>query len=90
VQVFQCLSLNRGKCHAPEFHPPELQTRLDRLDQGAMLGISDPDFEWLFGKNDVAAARLFHFAKGHDRIISRGEGTIYFRKRIAESHKYPK
>jgi hypothetical protein len=41
-------------------------------------------------KNDVAAGRLFHFAKGHDCIISRGEGTIYFRKRIAESHKYPK
>ena len=44
----------------PNFTLPELQTRLDRLDQGAMLGISDPDFEWLFAKrNDVAAARLF-------------------------------
>ena len=29
----------------PNFTLPELQTRLDRLDQGAMLGISDPDFE---------------------------------------------
>jgi hypothetical protein len=47
----------------PNFTLPELQTRLGRLDQGAMLGISDPDFEWLFAKkNDVAAARLFHFA----------------------------
>ena len=34
----------------PNFTLPELQTRLDRLDQGAMLGISDPDFEWLFSK----------------------------------------
>ena len=60
----------------PNFTLPELQTRLDRLDQEAMLGISDPDVEWLFGKkNDVAAARLLHFAKGHDCIDSRGWGT---------------
>ena len=79
-----------GNPMRPNFTLSELQTRLDRLDQGAMLGISDPDFEWLFGKNDVVAARLFHFAKGRDCIISRGEGAIYFRKRIAKSHNYPK
>jgi len=55
----------------PNFTLPELQTRLDRLDQGAMLGISDPDFEWLFAKeDDVAAARLFQSRFGaRDAVV---------------------
>jgi hypothetical protein len=85
VQVFKRLSLKRRKNQCAELHLPELETRLDRLDQGEMLGISNRDFERLFGMNDVAAAGLLHF--GHDCVISRGENAIYFRKRIAESHK---
>jgi hypothetical protein len=54
VQVFKRLSLKRRKTNAPELHLPELETRLGRLDQGAMLGISNRDFR-LFGMNDVAA-----------------------------------
>jgi hypothetical protein len=76
VQVFKRLSFKRRKTSASELHLPELETRLDRLDQGAMLGISNRDFERLFGVNDVAAAGLLHFAKGHDCVISRGVTQI--------------
>jgi hypothetical protein len=59
----------------PNFTLPELQTRLDRLDQGAMQGIPIRTLNGCSQKSDVAAARLFHFAKGHDCIISRDEGA---------------
>src|SRR5437899_3227149 len=40
-----------------------------------MLGISARDFKRLIGMNDVAAADLLHFAKGHDCIDAREGGA---------------
>jgi hypothetical protein len=74
----------------PNFTLPELQQSLDRLERGAVLKISNPDFERLFGINDVAVNRLLHFARGHDCIVSRGEDAIYFRKRIEQADRPPK
>ena len=40
------------------FTLPELQEKLDKLAEGALLQISGRDYQRLFGTNDVAAARL--------------------------------
>ncbi|WP_244521963.1 hypothetical protein [Bradyrhizobium embrapense] len=43
----------------------ELRSRLDRLGAGAVLRISDRDYERLFGINEVAAAKAAEFARKH-------------------------
>jgi hypothetical protein len=45
----------------------------------------------LFGANDVAAARLLHFARGHACVASHADAAILFRKKLkgdaASAHK---
>ncbi|MGY4425505.1 hypothetical protein ACVWY2_007954 [Bradyrhizobium sp. JR6.1] len=41
----------------------ELRSRLDRLGAGAVLRISDHDYERLFGINEVAAAKAAQFCQ---------------------------
>lgn len=41
----------------------ELRSRLNRLGAGAILRISESDYERLFGINEVAAAAVAEFAK---------------------------
>jgi hypothetical protein len=75
---------------------PELRMRLDRLDQGAMLGISDPDFEWLFAKKDVPAAPFSTLPR--DMIASSAEararfilesGSLFHPRKHLDSSKVP-
>ena len=61
---------------------PELEKRLDQLAEGALLQISARDYTRLFGANDVAAARLLHFARGHACVASHADATILFRKKL--------
>jgi len=68
---------------------PELQEKLDRLAEGALLKISARDYTRLFGTNDVAAARLLHFAKLHACVASHGDMSIVFRKRFAQHDDVP-
>jgi len=74
------------------FTLPELQARLDLLAEGALFRISARDYERLFGTNDVAAARLRNFAKGHACVASHSNQAILFRKQLArlgDSHSIP-
>ena len=64
------------------FTLPDLQAKLDHLAEGALFQISARDYERLFGSNDVAAARLRNFAKGHACITSHSDGAILFRKKL--------
>jgi hypothetical protein len=64
------------------FTLPELEDGLDQLAEGALLQISARDYGRLFGTNDVAAARLLHFAKGHACVASHADNAILFRKRL--------
>jgi hypothetical protein len=65
------------------FTLPELQAQLDLLAEGALFRISARDYERLFGTNDVAAARLRNFAKGHACVASHSNQAILFRKQPA-------
>ncbi len=62
---------------------PELQEKLDHLAEGGIFQIGAQDYERLFGTNDVAAARLRNFARGHACVVSHADGAVLFRKRIA-------
>jgi hypothetical protein len=64
------------------FTLPELEKRLDQLAEGALLQISARDYTRLFGSNDVAAARLLHFARGHACVASHADQAILFRKKL--------
>lgn len=64
------------------FTLPELERRLDQLAEGALLQISARDYTRLFGSNDVAAARLLHFARGHACVTSHADEAILFRKKL--------
>ncbi len=64
------------------FTLPELQEKLDALAEGSLLQISVRDYVRLFGTNDVAAARLRHFAKGHACAVSHADTAILFRKKL--------
>lgn len=64
------------------FTLPDLERALDQLAEGALLQISMHDYRRLFGANDVAAARLLHFAKGHACVTSHSDGTILFRRKL--------
>jgi len=66
---------------------PELQEKLDRLAEGALLEISAWDYGRLFGTNDVAATRLRHFAKLHGCVASHGDEAIVFRREFAQQPK---
>ena len=58
----------------------ELRSRLDRLDAGAVLKISERDYEGLFGVNEVAAARAAQVAGMHHCVSVPGADAVYFRK----------
>lgn len=64
------------------FTLPDLERALDQLAEGALLQISMHDYGRLFGANDVAAARLLHFAKGHACVTSHSDGAILFRRKL--------
>ena len=64
------------------FTLPELQEKLDKLAEGALLQISGRDYQRLFGTNDVAAARLGHFAKGHSCVANHAYKAVLFRKQL--------
>ena len=66
----------------PNFTLPELEHMLDQLAEGAVLQIARRDYTRLFGINDVAAARLLHFAKGHACVTSHSDGAILFRRKF--------
>ncbi|WP_076861386.1 hypothetical protein [Bradyrhizobium mercantei] len=58
----------------------ELRARLDRLGDGAVLRISDRDYERLFGINEIAAAKVAQFARKHHCVSVPGAASVYFRK----------
>jgi len=66
------------------FTLPELQARLDHLSEGALFAISARDYERLFGTNDVAAARLRNFARGHACVANHSTDAILFRKKLTQ------
>ena len=51
-----------------EFTLPSLESSLDRLLPAQTIALTRKPIEHLFGMNDVAAARLQRFARGHDCI----------------------
>lgn len=63
---------------------PDLQQKLDALEEGGLLHITRRDYERLFGGNDVAQARLRNFALGHACVASFADGAILFRKALKE------
>jgi hypothetical protein len=65
------------------FTLPDLQEKLDGLNEGSLVEISSRDFERLFGTNDVAATRLRNFAKSHSCVITHVNDAILFRKQFA-------
>jgi hypothetical protein len=65
-----------------ELYIARLQAKLDHLAEGALFQISARDYERLFGSNDVAAARLRNFAKGHACVTNHSDGAILFRKKL--------
>ena len=58
----------------------ELGARLNHLDAGAVLRISEQDYERLFGINEVAAERVAQFAEMHHCVSVSGANAVYFRK----------
>ncbi|WP_050626037.1 hypothetical protein [Bradyrhizobium viridifuturi] len=64
----------------------ELRSRLDRLGGGAVLAISDHDYERLFGINEVAAAKAAQFASKHHCVSIPGEDAVYFRKLNSDAY----
>lgn len=65
----------------------ELRSRLDSLGAGAVLRISDQDYERLFGINDVAAAKAAQFARKHHCVSVPGDGSVYFRKSSSDAYR---
>ena len=72
------------------FTLPELEDRLDQLAEGALLQISARDYTRLFGTNNVAVARLLHFAKGHACVASHADAAILFRKKLKADVTLPR
>ena len=68
------------------FSLPELQAKLDELPEGALFQISAWDYARLFGANDIAAARLKNFAKGHSCVATHADTAILFRKMLREEN----
>ncbi|BBB96712.1 MULTISPECIES: hypothetical protein [Bradyrhizobium] len=64
----------------------ELRSRLDRLGAGAVLRISDRDYERLFGINEVAAAKAAQFARKHRCVSVPREDSVYFRKSTPDAY----
>ena len=65
------------------FTLPDLETRLQELQDGALVQISLRDYERLFGLNDAALGRLRNFCRGHQCVASFADTAILFRKRVA-------
>jgi hypothetical protein len=60
---------------------PGLQRTLDQLPDGQTLSLARDQIVRLFGGDDVAEARLRHFATGHRCILTRADGCTVFEKR---------
>ncbi|MBR0697845.1 hypothetical protein [Bradyrhizobium lablabi] len=67
-----------------------LRARLNRLDEGTILRISEHDYERLFGINHFAAARVAQFAKEHNCLTVPGTDAVYFRKQFDDPAIRPK
>jgi hypothetical protein len=68
------------------FNLAELRSRLNHLDPGAILRISEYDYERLFGINEVAAANVAQFARMHRCVSVPGAEALYFRKWDADAY----
>lgn len=55
---------------------PNLEERLQELQDGALVQISRRDYERLFGLNDAALGRLRNFARGHQCVASFADTVI--------------
>ena len=58
-----------------------LQRTLDQLRDGQTLSLARTQVVRLFGGDEVAEARLRHFAAGHRCTITRADGCTVFEKR---------
>ncbi|OAE99924.1 hypothetical protein AYJ54_32065 [Bradyrhizobium centrolobii] len=67
----------------PKFTLPDLEEKLQALQDGALVQIRRRDYERLFGLNDAALGRLRNFAHGHKCVASFADTAILFRKRVA-------
>ena len=67
----------------------ELRSRLNRLETGTVLKISERDYERLFGINEIAAANVAEFARMHHCASIPGAYAVYFRKWDADMHCSP-
>ena len=70
----------------PKLTLPDLEERLQELQDGALVQISRSDYERLFGLNDAALGRLRNFARGHQRIASFADTAVLSCKRVASVH----
>lgn len=68
-----------------KFTLADLDATLASLDAGAIHHLQRPDYQRLFGENDVALRRLRHFARGHNCIASFTDGSVLLRKRFPMS-----
>ena len=60
----------------------ELDDRLDGLAEDALHQITRPEYERLFGANDVALGRLRNLAKIHSCMANFTDNVILFRKTL--------
>ena len=60
---------------------PDLQRTLDHLAEGRTLTLAREQVVRLFGRDDIAPARLSHFATGHGCIVTHADGCTVFEKR---------
>ena len=65
------------------FTLPDLEKRLQELQDGALVQISPCDYERLFGLNDAALGGPRNFYRGHQCVASFADTAILFRKRVA-------
>ena len=73
----------------PKLTLPDLEQRLQELQDGALVQISRRDYERLFGLNDAALGRLRNFARGHQCVASFADTAILFHKRVALADEEP-
>jgi hypothetical protein len=59
------------------FTLPELQEKLDGLQEGSLFQISARDYERLFGTNSAAVGRLRNFARGHACVANHSNDAIF-------------
>lgn len=66
------------------FTLPELEQKLEALDEGALVQITRDDYERLFGTNSAAVGRIRNFARSHQCVVSYADEAILLRKRVRQ------